>query len=112
MENVVIPEFVTGWALLLWMAVTVAMPLLVGLVTRPSTPARFQTLLLVGLSIANGFLSEALEKGSAFNWGDGLMQFLVSLVMAISMHYGVWKPTGTTAAALRFGTKSDYRRAA
>lgn len=112
MENVVVPEFVTGWALLLWAAVTVAMPLAVGLITKPSTPARFQALMLVAVSLLNGFLSEALEKGSEYNWSDGLMQFLVSLVIAISMHYGVWKPTGATGAALRVGTRSDFRRAA
>lgn len=112
MENVVIPEFVTGWALLLWMAVTVAMPLLVGLVTRPSTPARVQSVLLLIASAINGFLSEALETGSAYNWSDGLVQFITSLVMALAIHYGVWKPLGATSAALRVGTKSDYDRAA
>lgn len=110
MENVVIPEFYTGWATLLWVLVTVLMPLVVGLVTRPSTPAKVQAVLLIVLAAVNGFLSEALEKGSAYNWTDGTLQFVVSLVIAIAIHYGVWKPTLITRRVLDIGAGATEKR--
>lgn len=106
---VVVPEFMTGISLVVWMAVTVLMPLVVGLVTKPTTPAKVQSILLVVLALVNGFLSEALEKGSDYNWSDGLLQFLVSLVIAVATHYGVWRPIGATRSVLNVGTTRDER---
>lgn len=110
MENVVIPEFTTIWSMLLWMAVTVLMPLAVGLITRPSTPAGVKSLLLVIASALNGFLSEALEAGSKYRWEDGWVQFLSSLVIAIALHYGVWKPLGASRRAQEVGAGPVEKR--
>ena len=109
-ENVVIPEYTTSLSTILWLLVTVLMPLLVGLITRPSTKASVQSLLLLVASVLNGYLSEALETGARYNWTDGTLQFVVSLVMAIAIHYGVWKPLGATQKALSVGASANEKR--
>lgn len=112
MGDVIVPVFQSTGAMLLWLAVTVLMPLVVGLITKPSTPASLQSLLLTAAALTNGLLSEALAAGDTYNWGKAALQAVVSFVIAVATHYGIFKPTGLTAAALAVGTRSDYRKAA
>lgn len=100
----VVPVFGSTAAMLLWLAVTVVMPIAVGLVTKISTPPGIRSILLVGLSIANGLLSEALAAGDGYDWRKAVTQAVVAFVLAVAAHVGVWKPTGVAAAAVAVGS--------
>jgi archaellum biogenesis protein FlaJ (TadC family) len=67
---------------LLTLLVNTILPLLVGLVTTRVTPGKVQAILLAVLT--------------AITW-------LTGLVAAIAVHYGIWRPTGATDAALSTG---------
>jgi len=95
----VLPVFSTTGALLLWLLVTVVMPIAVGLVTKVTTNSSVKSLLLVLLSAINGFLSEWLAAGDTYDWVRGLLTAVVAYVVAVASHFGVWIPTGATAKA-------------
>jgi hypothetical protein len=109
---VLVPVFQSTVGLLVWLLATVLMPVVVGLVTKATTNSALQSLALVGLSLVNGLLGEALAAGDGFAWGKAILQAVVSFVIAVATHYGVWRPTGVTAAALAVGTKRDQDLAA
>ena len=109
---ILVPVFQSTVGLLVWLLATVLMPVVVGLVTKATTSSAWQSLALLGLSLVNGLLGEALSAGDGFAWGKAIMQTVISFVIAVATHYGVWKPTGVTAAALAVGTKRDYDKAA
>ena len=101
----VVPVFGSTGAMILWLAVTVVMPIAVGLVTRISTPPSVRALLLVALSITNGLLSEALAAGDGYDWRKAVTQAVVAFVIAVATQFGVWKPTGVSAKAIAVGSK-------
>jgi hypothetical protein len=109
---VVVPVFHSGPALLIWLAVTVAMPVVVGLLTKPQTPAAVKSLGLVAASLLNGLLSEALAAGDGYDWRKAILQVAVSFVIAGASYARVWRPLGVADAAQRVGTKRDQDLAA
>jgi hypothetical protein len=80
--------------------VGIGLPLLVGLVTKSSTNSTVKSLLLVGLSCVSGFLTEYLNS-SHFVWQQALLTSIVTFVVGVAAHYGVFVPTGVTAKAQR-----------
>jgi len=100
-------EFTFSWIILLTMLVATVLPLLVGLVTKVVTSPGKKAVLLALLSAVTGLGSEvlnALTTGTSFNLFLGLILFITSFLIAVGLHYGFWKPTGTSAAAQRVGT--------
>jgi len=41
----------------------------------------------------------SVEAGTAVDWSQTTFTALVGLVVAVSSHFGVWKPTGVTGSA-------------
>ncbi|WP_279402103.1 hypothetical protein [Arthrobacter sp. JCM 19049] len=75
----------------------VVFPLLVGLVTKRATNPGRKAVLLAGLSVLISLCTElaaALEAGTSYNLGMALLTGLGSFLVAVAMHYGLWKPTG------------------
>lgn len=75
----------------------VVFPLLVGLVTKRTTDPGRKAVLLAGLSVLISLsteLASALEAGTNYNLGTALLTALGSFLVAVAMHYGLWKPTG------------------
>lgn len=107
-----VPVFESTQAMLIWLAVTVIMPLAVGLVTKLSTSATVKSLLLVLFSLVNGVLSEALAAGDGFDWTKAITQAVVAFVIAVAAHFGVWKPTGAAGKAQTALVKDKYTPAA
>ena len=105
-----VPVFGSNLAMILWLAVTVVMPVLVGLVTKFSTSSGVKALLLVLLSLVNGVLSEALAAGDGFDWRKAITQAVVAFVIAVAVHFGVWKPTGVAGAAQESLVRDTTRR--
>jgi hypothetical protein len=84
--------------------VTVLLPLIVGFITRQDFPHK--ALVLLGLAAFTGLGSEALatlQAGGVFDLGAGLVRFALSFGAAVLLHYGFYKPEGTTATVQRFG---------
>jgi small basic protein len=110
-------DYTPDLAGVLALLVQFVLPLIVGLVTRPSTPGRVQAVLLLALTAVTQFLTEWLdnvraEDAGAFDWRTVAWNIVLGFVIAVATHYGLWRPTGATSKALAVGARSDYRRAA
>lgn len=92
--------FSLSWPLIIGLLVSTILPLLVGLVTTRVTHSGAKAALLAGLAAATGFLSElgnALTSQSPYDVGTGLVFALTSFLVAVGLHYGIYKPTGASA---------------
>lgn len=86
----------------LTLCVTVLLPVLVGLVTKASTSSALKAVLLAVLSAITGVAS-ALIQANEDDLSVDLYPLALSavsvFVIAVAIHYGLWKPTLVTAAA-------------
>ncbi|WP_258063124.1 MULTISPECIES: hypothetical protein [unclassified Pseudoclavibacter] len=90
------------------LVLAVVLPLLVGLVTTRVTSSSTKAWLLVGLSLLTALLAEAIsawQAGGIYDIGTGLLLALPTFLIAVGMHYGIWKPTGTSTALQKVGGK-------
>lgn len=88
-------------ALIVQLLVSTVLPLLVGLVTRVVTRGGVKAVLLALLSLVTSLLvelGESLAAGTVYDLGQGLLLALPTFLIAVGMHYGIWKPTGTARA--------------
>lgn len=75
-------------------------PLLVGLVTTRETSGARKAIYLAALAWGSQLateLTEALRDGTSYNLGMALVLGLASFLVAVGIHYGLWKATGATA---------------
>lgn len=82
--------------------IQVALPLLVGLVTKLSTSSSFKAVLLLALTAVTQVLTawyKATGAGEVFDWRTVLLNVVVWFGISVATHYGLWRPTGATAAA-------------
>jgi len=81
------------------LALALIAPLLVGLLTKSSTPSGLKAALLAGLSVAvgvgNGFVNTA--PGQVWEWRAAVVTAVVAWVVAVATHFGLYKPAGVTA---------------
>lgn len=88
--------------LIVQLLVSTVLPLAVGLVTKTVTHGGIKALLLAALSLITSLLvelGETIASGSTFDLGRSLLLALPTFLIAVGMHYGLWKPTGTAVAA-------------
>lgn len=86
--------------------VAVVLPVLVGLVTTRTTSPGLKAVLLAGLAVVSSLGTEALaanESGQVYDLGQGLIFGLGTFIVAVAMHYGLWKPTGTSGLVQAVG---------
>lgn len=83
----------------LGLAISVVLPVLVGLVTTRVTHAGTKAVLLLALTAANGFLVELAAAGDGYDLGTAIVLTLVSFGTAVLTHFGLWKPTGISGKA-------------
>lgn len=76
----------------------VFLPILVGFVTKEVTSPTTKSLLLLALSAVSGFLTEFVNSAD-FVWQQALLSTIVTFVIGVATHYGLWKPTGVSAKA-------------
>lgn len=91
----------------------VVFPLLVGLVTTRATDPGLKAIYLAALSVVTNLATEvgnALQNDQPYNLGLALLAGLTTFVIAVSTHYGLWKPTGVTAKVLNSGVTSSADR--
>lgn len=95
-------EFTLDPALVIQLLVSTVLPLLVGLVTTRVTHGGVKAVILAGLALATSLLTEllaAVTAGVAYDLGKGLLLALPTFLVAVGMHYGLWKPVGAASAA-------------
>jgi len=89
--------------------VAVVSPLLVGLVTTRLTSSAIKAWLLAGIAAITGLGSEFIQtinEGGVYDLGAGIISAVTAFVIAVGMHYGIYKPTGTSEALQDVGTKN------
>ena len=84
-----------------WMglAISIGLPVLVGLVTKHVTHPGVKAVLLLALSTLNGLLVEVAHPGPHFDLGTAVILSLVSFATGVLAHFGLWKPAGVSDKA-------------
>lgn len=79
--------------------VGVLLPLVVGLVTKLTASPPVKSFLLLVLSLVGSTISNAIvSDGTAVFSQDMIVQIVTTWVIAIASYYGLWRPSGTSAA--------------
>lgn len=89
-------------ALVIQLIVAVLLPIGVGLVTNKVTSSGKKAVLLAGLTLVTSVftqLGDAIASSSAFDLGMALLATIPAFAISVATHYGLWKPTGVSAAA-------------
>lgn len=97
-------------ALIVGILVSTVLPLLVGLVTTRVTHGGVKALLLAALALLTSLLTElgvAIGNGVAYDIGQGLLLALPAFLIAVGVHYGLWKPTTVSTKAQEVLIKSQ-----
>lgn len=97
----------SGWQVV-GLLVSTILPLIVGLVTKAVTRPGVKAVTLAALSAVTGLGSEALAAHSAgvdYDLGQGILLAFTAFIVAVGMHYGLWKPTTATAKVQAIGPK-------
>jgi hypothetical protein len=94
--------FTLDAALVIQVLVSTVLPLLVGLVTKTVTSGGVKALLLAALALLTSMLTElgtALAAGTTYDVGVGLLLAVPTFLVAVGMHFGIWKPIGAATKA-------------
>lgn len=101
-------------SLVIQLVVSTVLPLLVGLVTRTVTSPGVKALLLAAFALATSLLTElgaAIAAGTTYDMGRGLLLALPTFLIAVGLHYGLWKPVGAAEKLQEIGTPDHAERA-
>lgn len=87
----------------LWLnlIVSVALPMIVALVSKQDAHPGLKAVLLLALSAVSGFFMQwldAVHAHHAFDLSAGMMQTLVGFGMAVLAHYGLLKPVSVSGS--------------
>lgn len=99
-------QFSFSWIGVLTLVVTVILPILVGLATTRLTSPGKKAVVLAILAALTGFLAEllnALVTGTSYDLFVGLITAFTAFLIAVAMHFGLWKPVGAAARAQAVG---------
>lgn len=83
----------------LGLAISVVLPVLVGLVTTRVTSAGAKAVLLLLLTAVNGFLVELSQAGDGYSIGTAVVLWGVSFGIGVLSHFGLYKPVGISGLA-------------
>ena len=95
-------EFNVPPALIIGLIVSTVLPILTGLVTTRVTSGAWKAVILALLAAVTGLGTELLasiQAGTTYDLGTGLILALTAFLVAVSMHFGLWKPTTVSAKA-------------
>lgn len=91
-----------GWVSL---ALTIVLPILIGLLTRPTTPGHVKGLGLLALSALKGVGEAFLIGGAEFNLGLVASTALVNFLIAVAMYFGILRGSPVQVSAQNSGVK-------
>ena len=80
--------------------VALFLPLLVGVVTKKVSSAGLKSSLLFVLSGVSGLVTTWIEADGKIPASQFIDSMLTTLMFAIAMYYGVWKPTGIAGTVI------------
>ena len=95
-------EFNVPPALIIGLIVSTVLPILTGLVTTRVTSGAWKAVILALLAAVTGLGTELLasiQAGTTYDLGTGLILALTAFLVAVAMHFGLWKPTTVSAKA-------------
>jgi hypothetical protein len=97
-----------------WLNVVVSLglPLLVGLLTKASWNRNLKAVLLLLLAALSAGITDLISAGSLDDWKLIVQQTIINWLVAVAVHYHVWKPTGVAATVADAGVKDDHTLAA
>lgn len=96
-------------ALIIQLLVSTVLPLLVGLVTKTVTRGGVKAVLLALFALVTSLLVElgnAIAAGVTYDIGQGLLLAIPTFLIAVGMHYGLWKPTAVATKAQELFTSN------
>lgn len=99
-------EFTVDAIAVAQLMVAVVLPVLVGLVTTRVTASGLKAVILAALAVISAMITEAVDAnmaGQAYDIGQGLINAIGTFVIAVAIHYGLWKPTGVSQRAQETG---------
>lgn len=88
-------------------AVSLVLPLLVGLLTKASWNRNLKAVLLLLLAALGAGVTDLITAGSLDDWTTILQQTLINWLVAVATHYHLWKPTGVAASVAEIGVSDD-----
>lgn len=94
-------------ALVIQLLLAVLLPIAVGLVTTRVTSSAKKAILLAVLTLVTSIVTgigDAIARNVPFDLGIALLLALPQFCISVAMHYGLWKPTGVSAAVQDVGT--------
>ena len=89
---------------ILALVVQVFLPLIIGLVTKSSTPAGVKAVLLLALTAVTQFFTawyQGSGSGEVFAWRLVAWNGAIGFGLSVITHFGLWRPTGATGVAQR-----------
>lgn len=95
------------------LAVSVLLPLLVGLLTKQSWNRNLKAVLLLLVAALSAGVTDLITAGNLDNWKTVLGQTAINWLIAVAVHYHLWKPIGASQVVAEIGvTDSTAQRAA
>lgn len=95
------------------LAVSLLLPLLVGLLTKQSWNRNFKAVLLLAVAALSAGITDLITAGTLDNWKTILGQTAINWLIAVAVHYHLWKPTGVSETVADLGvTDTIAKRAA
>ena len=90
------------------LAVTVLLPLIVGVVTKASTNPAVKSVLLLALAAATSVGYNLLAVRGVTDVGPMITDTVATFVIAVATYFGVWRtnPVGVLAAVQNVGVRS------
>ena len=85
---------------LLYVILSVLMPIVVAFVTKQDTLGKYKAYVLLALSSLNGIFVAAQTNGGfdGFDWKTAIVGAVVSFVVSFATHAGLYKPTHLTGS--------------
>lgn len=87
------------------LVINVFMPLVVGLVTKRVTSSGLKAILLAGITGGVSFVTELVKEESNFSLGTALLTWMLGFVVAVGVHFGLWRPTAIAGKMQDIGNK-------
>jgi len=80
---------------------TIVLPLAVAVITTRVTSSSVKSILLLVVVAIKTTIEALVANGNDyihFAWAPFLMNLIINFLLAVMMHFGLWKPTGASTA--------------
>lgn len=90
-----------------WLNVVVSalLPLLVGVLTKASWNRNLKAVLLLAVAAISAGVTDLITAGTLEGWKLLLEQTAINWLIAVAVHFHLWRPTGVAADVAKLGVK-------